>query len=430
MSSNFVKYRGVYTESGWFEDAIVELDNQGNLLCLHAEAPHPIHDSVAGWALPGFYNGHSHAFQYALGGRVESLAQGKESDDFWSWRERMYQVAQTIDLESLKTLAMALYKEMYDSGYRQVTEFHYLHHKTDGHPFSEKAAMAEALVYAATEVGLKISVVPVYYRNGGFGLEARREQIRFLSKSLDDYRQLVSDVENICSKYPGASWGVGVHSLRAADPHEIQELFSSYPRSVVKHIHIAEQIAEVDECLQKWGQRPVEWLLNHVEVDQSFALVHATQLNQQELEGIVASKATVVICPTTEANLGDGFFPFLEYQNFGGAWTIGSDSQATICPFEELRFLDYGQRLLHRKRNIVCRQGGDESGEILYRQAQLGGQRAAGVGEPCLGFKIGEPFRPVILNGDEVRFQNLQKEQLLSAAIFSPGRKPLLIDPN
>lgn len=420
-----LQLRGLLTSQGWVSDPIVTLSESGALLGVDSKSQNPIDAKINGYALPGFYNGHSHAFQYALGGLVENLAPGQEGDDFWSWRNKMYELALSIGPEELEEIGFQLYSEMRRKGYRQVTEFHYLHHQQDGQRYANLAETAEALIRAAERSRMKITVVPVYYRAGGFAKEATAMQRRFLFSNLDEYWRLVESVQSACQKSIWANYGVGVHSLRAASAEEVIELFNAAPSLVPKHIHIAEQVKEVDESQQVLGARPVEWLLANVDVDERFSLVHATHLTKKECEDLAESGANVVLCPSTEANLGDGFFPFVDYRRQKGRWTIGSDSHASVDPLEELRWLDYGQRLLHQKRNIVCQEGGEDSGNKLYHEALLGGHVAAGdSGELFLA--VGQKFDPIIVSAESARFSHGHLDRILSTLIYSPGDRPLI----
>ncbi|CAM2068383.1 formimidoylglutamate deiminase [Sulfidibacter corallicola] len=391
------RFDGILTEQGWLEPGFVIADGDGRLLSVSNRAPHDGEpcDRIPGFAVPGFRNAHSHAFQYAMAGLGEHLR--GEADDFWSWREAMYDLALRVDLDQMEAIAAMVYAEMLRHGYTAVAEFHYLHHDRDGSLYPRPAAMAQRLMRAADAVGIALTLVPMYYRLGGFGRGALPEQRRFLSGSVDAYQGLVEDARSCAEAFERVRVGVGVHSLRAAEPDEIRRIFGEAPESAPRHLHIAEQVREVDECLRHLGRRPVAWLLDEVPVDHRFHLVHATHVAEFEWRGILERGAHVVLCPSTEGNLGDGFFPIRDYHRAGGSWSIGTDSHIGLSPMEELRWLDYGQRLNDRRRNVLCTRAGDDSGDQLFRTAFEGGRAA--MGEPGgAWFPTGEPFDAVILD--------------------------------
>lgn len=302
-----------------------------------------------GWHLPGIANLHSHAFQRAMAGMAER--QGDPNDSFWTWRETMYAMAARFSPEHLRAVAAQLYVEMLEAGFTRVCEFHYLHHAPDGKAYAEPAAMSQALIEAAQETGIRLTLLPVLYMQGGFDGRALSERQRRFGHTLEDYLRLFHHLH--AQQNPMLRVGCALHSLRAVAPDAMREVLSALPRQTPVHIHIAEQQAEVDECVAVRGARPVEWLLDHAEVDQHWTLVHATHLDAAEVAGIAQSQAVVAICTTTEANLGDGLFPLRDYLDAGGRWGVGSDSHVSVSPVEELRWLEYGQRLIRQRRNIA-----------------------------------------------------------------------------
>ena len=412
-----IKVQNLWTPLGWVEDTVFELNSQNKILYRSIERSSSL-PLVRGWVIPSFKNSHSHAFQYAMGGLSENLKMGHTQDDFWSWRENMYQLALTITPDKMLEIATSLYKNMKKSGYGHVTEFHYLHNDVCGNRYSNPAEMAETLIEAARRVGIGITVVPVFYKNSDFDTEALLEQRRFISRSVSDYVRLVDAVEQACREYERARVGIGVHSLRAASQNEVKEIFGYYQSTTVpKHIHISEQTKEVQACQLKWGVRPVEWLLENVNLNSSFHLVHATHMVEEEILGTTRSKAHVVLCPTTEANLGDGIFPLGRFLEEEGSWSIGSDSHICISPMEELRWLDYAQRLSQQKRNTVCQKGGEDSGELLFAAAFRGGVSAAGLNITD-ELAEGSYFDALHIEPTE-RFSHGQTERILSTLIFA-----------
>ncbi|MCL1634296.1 formimidoylglutamate deiminase [Luteimonas sp. SX5] len=314
-----------------------------------------------GWTLPGIANLHSHAFQRAMAGMAER--QTHPEDSFWTWRETMYRMAARFGPETLHAVAAQLYAEMLEAGYTTVCEFHYLHHAPDGRPYDDPAAMSRALIAAARDTGIRMTLLPVLYMTGGFDGRALSERQRRFGHSIEGYLRLFETLS--AEQGPALRIGCALHSLRAVPPEAMREVLQALPQDTRVHIHIAEQIGEVQDCTAIRGGRPVEWLLANAQVDPRWTLVHATHLTPAEVRGIARSGATVAICPTTEANLGDGLFPLRDYLAANGAWGIGSDSHISVSPVEELRWLEYGQRLDTRHRNIAVRADSPSVGRTL-----------------------------------------------------------------
>ncbi|MFS8136951.1 MAG: formimidoylglutamate deiminase [Thermomonas sp.] len=325
-------------------------------------------ETATGWSLPGVANLHSHAFQRAMAGLAER--QTNPSDSFWTWRETMYAMAARFDPDLLHAVACQLYVEMLEAGYTRVCEFHYLHHAPDGQPYAQADAMSQALLRAARETGIRITLLPVLYMTGGFDGRALSSRQQRFGHDVDAYLQLLDILRR--EEDEGVRIGCALHSLRALPEASMYEVLAALPDDSRVHLHISEQTAEVEECLALRGARPVQWLLDHAEVSAQWTLVHATHLDDAEVQGIARSGATVAICTSTEANLGDGFFPLRAYLDVegldaGGRWGIGSDSNSSISPVEELRWLEYGQRLRTRQRNIAVSADVPSVGETLLR---------------------------------------------------------------
>ena len=325
-------------------------------------APIATHTS-RGWDLPGIANLHSHAFQRAMAGLAET--QTNSADSFWTWRETMYAMAARFDPDLLHAVACQLYVEMLEAGYTSVCEFHYLHHAPDGHPYAQADAMSQALLRAARETGIRITLLPVLYMTGGFDGRALTPRQQRFGHGVDAYLRLLGTLRNEQSE--GVRIGCALHSLRAVPEAAMREVLAALPGDSRVHVHVSEQTAEVEECLALRGARPVQWLLDHAEVTSRWTLVHATHLDAAEVHGIARSGATVAICTTTEANLGDGLFPLRDYLDAGGAWGVGSDSNSSISPVEELRWLEYGQRLTTRRRNVAVSPAVPSVGETLLQ---------------------------------------------------------------
>lgn len=323
----------------------------------------PVRALPNGWELPGIANLHSHAFQRAMAGLAERRTD--PADSFWTWRETMYRFAGRFDPDSLRAVAAQLYAEMLEAGYTSVCEFHYLHHAPDGTPYANPAAMSQALVDAARETGIRLLLLPVLYMTGGFDGRALRERQKRFGHDVDSYLRLIDGLRS--QGDATFATGCALHSLRAVPPDAMRAVLDALPADMRIHIHIAEQVPEVDECIAQRGARPVHWLLDNAPVDARWTLVHATHLDADEIGGIARSRATVALCPTTEANLGDGLFPLQAFLDAGGRWGIGSDSHVSVSPVEELRWLEYGQRLVTRRRCIAVADGLESVGETLVR---------------------------------------------------------------
>ena len=327
---------------------------------------HPIAtETPRGWALPGIANLHSHAFQRAMAGMAER--QTDPNDSFWTWRETMYAMAARFDPDLLHAVASQLYVEMLEAGYTTVCEFHYLHHAPDGQPYAQADAMSQALLRAARDTGIRITLLPVLYMTGGFDARPLSERQRRFGHEVDAYLSLLDMLR--ADESDTVRIGCALHSLRAVPPAAMREVLAGLPQDSRIHIHIAEQTAEVDECVAVRGARPVQWLLDNAPVDARWTLVHATHLDDAEVHGIARSGATVAICTTTEGNLGDGLFPLRDYLDAGGRWGVGSDSHISVSPVEELRWLEYGQRLRAQRRNIASSMRSPSVGMTLLEGA-------------------------------------------------------------
>ena len=389
-------FRGLLTENGWLENASVRVNEEGRIVSVNAnEAADEFIDALA---LPGFQNAHSHAFQYVMAGLTENRSGGGSADNFWSWRHRMYDIALGINPDEMQEIATWLYREMVRFGYTSVAEFHYLHHDPNGISYENPAEMGERLIAAAADAGIRITLIPMYYNQGSFGKAPSADQRRFLSPNPDAYYTLLEASRKAVANYDNARLGTGIHSLRAVTADHLKEIPSTTDKHLPFHIHIAEQLKEVQDCLAHNGQRPVEWLMENIEVSPRFHLVHATHLTDQEVASIAASGAHVVLCPSTEGNLGDGIFRLNDFMKAGGRWSIGTDSHIGLDPFEELRLLDYGQRLITHRRDTFLRGEGGDAGLNAIQMAWTSGKAA--MGEPDVNgfFEKGKPFDAMLID--------------------------------
>lgn len=411
-------FKALLQNDGWLSPAFVSTDQHGLIIHLSDKPEENIqYEKVNGYAIPGFQNAHSHAFQYAMGGIAEKHQKSAMADDFWSWREAMYKVALTINPEQLEAIATMLYAEMVRHGYTHVAEFHYLHHDKDGKPYQNLAEMGERLVAAAQNAGIKITLVPMFYQQGGFGIAPQAHQRRFISSTIEDYYSLLEATKTLVSSHPHATYGFGIHSLRAVAPKDVIRSLREVDPKLPVHIHISEQLKEVEDAVSFLGKRPVEWLLDNAEVNEKYHLVHATHLDRSEVKGIAQSKAHVVLCPSTEGNLGDGIFPLKEFQESGGKWSIGTDSHIGLNPLEELRLLDYGQRLTTHHRNTFTSINQGDSAAYAIKQSLISGRAAMG-NQNTSYFSIGQPLDAVIYDASSPLIASSKLENILPTIIY------------
>ncbi|NCT68604.1 MAG: formimidoylglutamate deiminase [Rhodanobacteraceae bacterium] len=376
MPAYFADY--AWLPHGFAADVRVDVDHAA----LHAtttQAARGEAERLGRYVVPGMPNLHSHAFQRAMAGLAERRG-GNSEDSFWTWREVMYAFAGRVGPDDLRAIAAQLYVEMLKAGYTQVCEFHYLHHQPDGTPYADPAAMSLALVEAAREAGIGLTLLPTLYMTGGFDGRPLSERQRRFGHDVDGFLRLVERLRVLES--PTLRVGIALHSLRAVPEEALRVVLEAVQQMdgrMPVHIHIAEQIGEVQDCLALRNAQPVEWLLDHAEVDRRWCLVHATHLTEAETRRLAATGAVAGLCPTTEANLGDGLFPLRAYLDAGGALGVGSDSHISVSPVEELRWLEYGQRLITRHRNVSASAAVPSSGETLLAHALAGGAQASGV---------------------------------------------------
>lgn len=410
-------FKGLLTTNCWIENATVEVDEMGKIVSIEKDSSINA-EFVNGFALPGFQNAHSHAFQYAMAGLAELHEGSGTPDDFWSWRNAMYNLALTISPEQLEAIAAMLYAEMVRHGYTAVAEFHYLHHDKNGKAYANVAELGECLISAAKKAGIHITLVPMFYQQGGFGKPAEEKQRRFISKTIDDYNKLLESSIEASKHYKNANVGIGIHSLRAVNGDDIKTVCNNLKNDIPFHIHVSEQLKEIEDCLSFYGKRPAQWLLDNCNVNDNYHLVHATHLDDNEVHGIAKSKANVVLCPSTEGNLGDGLFRFNDFKNFGGNWSIGTDSHVGLNPFEELRILDYGQRLTTHKRNTYFKKNNGDSGFNAIEMAYKTGKKAMGqISEEF--FEIGKSFDAVIMDANSPLIATSSTKNLCNTFVYS-----------
>ena len=413
--------QSLWTADGWQENMVVTTNAHGRITHISAyndQEPLLNREHVQGWCIPSITNAHSHAFQYAMAGVAERRTKNK-NDSFWAWRESMYSIANQINPEQLKAIATRAYSQMVTQGFREVVEFHYLHHlanPTSLRPMDTEMAMA--LVEASAIAGIDLTIVPIYYKQGGFGKAAQPEQRRFVWQDVEHYISFCDHLSTKIGKQDHVRMGLGVHSIRAADKDDLAAIADeANRRKCIFHIHIAEQMQEVNQCLDHFGARPVEWLLDNISVEENIHLVHATHVSDSELQKIQEKRCTVIICPTTEANLGDGIFPFAKFKDLGGSWAIGTDSHVCTNAFMELQLLEYGQRLQNQKR-LVGLKNGELLADDLWYEALIGGNRSAGksLKQP---WTKGDHFAATVINPNHPQLGARSKALALSTCIFA-----------
>ena len=403
----------------WARDVLLGADAQGAWIQVQPDcstADRVGAEVLAGPVLPGVVNAHSHAFQRAIAGLTERSAAGH--DDFWSWRDRMYAAALRISPEQLEAVATFLYTELLRGGYTQVCEFHYLHNAPDGQAYTDPAEMSLALVRSAQKTGIGLTLLPTLYMRSGFGAAGLRDDQRRFASTPESVLRIAETVRKVGAS-PRITAGVALHSLRAVDEGALRETVQAARAAALPvHIHIAEQQQEVDDCVRHHGRRPIEWLLEQAELDASWNLVHATQATASELQALQRTGASIVLCPGTEANLGDGVFDLPAWLGAGGRWSVGSDSHVCRSWTEELRLLEYSQRFVLRQRNVASRSAQREStAAVLLEGALHGGTPASGVA--MAGIAIGQQADFSILDADASSLAGIPAGHLLDALIFS-----------
>lgn len=412
-----------WVDGAWARDVLLGVDAHGAWMQVQPDcstAGRAGAEVLAGPLVPGVVNAHSHAFQRAIAGLTERSAAGH--DDFWSWRDRMYAAALRISPQQLEAVATFLYTELLRAGYTQVCEFHYLHNATDGQAYADPAEMSLALVRAAQSTGIGLTLLPTLYMRSGFGAAGLREDQRRFASTPESVLRIAETVRQVGAASPRITAGVALHSLRAVDAGALRETAqAARAAGLPVHIHVAEQQQEVDDCVRRHGRRPVEWLLQHAGLDARWNLVHATQATASELQALQRTGASIVLCPSTEADLGDGVFHLPAWLGAGGRWSIGSDSHVCRSWTEELRLLEYSQRFVLRQRNVASRSARREStAAVLLEGALDGGTAASGVA--MAGIAVGQRADFSVLDASASALAGIPAGHLLDALVFSsPG---------
>jgi formimidoylglutamate deiminase len=397
---------------GWHDDVLVSLAD-GAIITVETGVPAGDAECFAGAGVPGLPNLHSHSFQRGMAGLAER--RGPSADSFWTWREVMYRFLDRLTPDDIEAIAAFAFAEMLEAGFTAVGEFHYLHHGPDGRPYANIAETAERIAAAAVETGIGLTLLPVYYRYGNFGGAPLAPGQRRFVNDRDGFEQLVEGSARAVSAVPDAALGIAPHSLRAVALDDLRWLVERWSHGPM-HIHVSEQVKEVEDCLAAHGRRPIELLYETVAVNERWCLIHATHAKPNEVDLILQSRAVAGLCPVTEANLGDGVFDMTGFLGRGGSFGVGSDSLIRVSAAEELRALEYAQRLKHRSRNALGEEG-RSTGRRLHDLACAGGAQALGrkIGAIAPGFRADI----VVLDRDHPSLAAAEGDILVDGWIFS-----------
>jgi formimidoylglutamate deiminase len=404
--------------TGWARGVLMQWDDAGMLTRVEVGHEPGAHPRAAGPVLPGMPNVHSHSFQRAMAGLAE--VRGHPTDDFWTWREEMYRLVRLVEPEDIEAITAHLYVEMLKHGYTTVAEFHYLHNDREGRPYEDRAELANCIVTGASAAGIALTLLPVLYAHGGFGHRALAPaQQRFRS----DPASIIELLRELASWHlpsPLLRLGVAPHSARAVDAlllTEMVDLATGLDPRMPIHMHVSEQQGEVAECLATHGTTPLAWIADLVQLDDRWTLIHSTHLTALEMRTAAKARACLGLCPVTEANLGDGIFDFVPWFELQGPWGIGGDSHVSVSPFEELRALEYSQRLRLRVRNVASAEDRPDVAANLWNAAAAGG--AQSVAHPVGALAPGRRADFVVLDREDADFEGLPASACLAVAMFS-----------
>lgn len=408
---------------GWERNAVLTVGRDGDIRAVETGVSS---DGAECFdvGLPGVVNAHSHAFQRTMAGLAEY--RGGSHDTFWTWRDAMYRFATILTPEDQRVISAYLQVELLKQGFTSLAEFHYLHNRQDGSPYACRAEMSLATIEAAKMTGMGLTHLPVLYMTAGFDGAPLSSRQGVFRNDVGTFLDILETVDKAAVGNANIAVGVAAHSLRAVPAQPLSELVAAHRRrnaSSPFHIHIAEQTGEVEDCLKHRGQRPVEWLLDHADVDSHWTLVHATHVTADEIAGLANCRAIAAICPTTEGNLGDGIFPLPDFLGVGGRIAIGTDSHVSVSPWEELRWLEYVQRLVHRSRNIGATAAVPHTGVSLFMQKQRSAPDVTGrnVGHIVPGARADL----IVLDNSAVQFEGRTPDQQVDTAIFGGMQNPV-----
>lgn len=398
--------------TGWSSDVRISIEG-GRIAAIESGVQAEASDEHHAIGLPGLPNLHSHAFQRGMAGLTE--IKGTSSDSFWTWRDLMYRFVGRMTPEDVAAITAQAYVEMLEAGFTRVGEFHYLHHDISGTPYGNIGELAERIVSSARDSGIGLTLLPVFYAHAGFGGRAPAGGQRRFINSVDQFGRLIEASRRAVATHEGAVLGIAPHSLRAVTPDELRAIAPLAGNGPI-HIHVAEQVKEVEDCISWSGLRPVQWLLEHMPVDRRWCLIHATHMTDEETQRMAASGAVAGLCPITEANLGDGIFNAPAFFRAGGHFGVGSDSNVLIGAADELRQLEYSQRLALRARNVLATDSMSSTGRVLFEGALAGGSQALGTGS---GLAPGNPADIFSLDAAHVALAGRSGDALLDSWVFS-----------
>jgi formiminoglutamate deiminase len=416
MANSKLHFAKALTSDGWHQDVAISMDAGG--IITRVENGVNAMASVRGAAVPAMPNVHSHAHQRLMLGLAERAGPG--TDTFWTWREVMYHFALKLDPEDLDAVAAQLYVEMLKGGYALVGEFQYLHHAPDGSPYADRAELSMRCLAAAERAGIAITMLPAFYTYGGFGGQPPVAGQRRFINSLDGFLKIRARLQGTLEGSPLRRIGVAPHSFRAVTPELLKELLASIPESDPVHIHVAEQTREVDESLASYGRRPVETLLDFADGERIFCAIHATHMTEVETAGLAKAGVVAGLCPMTEANLGDGIFPARQFLGEGGSFAIGTDSQINVSVADDLRQLEYSQRLRDRERNVLADAPGRSTGRRLFDLALKGGAKA--LAQPVGAIEVGRRADICVLDTAHPVLEGRDGDALIDSWIFAGGQ--------
>lgn len=418
QSAHSLFFRRALLPQGWAGNVRITVAG-GAVMAVETDAVQAPGEADLGVVLPGLSNVHSHAFQRAMAGLTEERGPN-EGDDFWSWRALMYRFLDRGGPEEIEAITALAFAEMLEGGFTRVGEFHYLHNDPDGRAYADRGELAGRIAAAAEATGIALTLLPVFYAHAGFGgTPPAHGQRRFIN-DIDGFATLMDESRRIASALPDAVVGVAPHSLRAVTPGEIAAVVPMAGDGPV-HIHAAEQTKEVQDCLDWSGARPVQWLLDNVGLDRRWCLIHATHLTADETTRMARSGAVAGLCPVTEANLGDGIFPAVDFFAQGGAFGVGTDSNVLIDAAGELRALEYSQRLTRRGRAVLADKEASTGG-TLYRRALAGGAQATG---GTTGIAVGQAADFVSLETDDLAYAGRSDDALLDSLVFAGPKRAI-----
>ncbi|MFT5138569.1 MAG: formimidoylglutamate deiminase [Lysobacterales bacterium] len=419
MAATRIYCRQALLVDGWRNDVLLEVDSNGLIGSISSGLPGSADVQLCGTVIPGMPNVHSHGFQRMISGLTGGGAES--TGNFWGWREAMYRFANKITSEQLEVCMAWVYAEMLMAGYTACAEFHYLHHQPDGGAYSQRAETSLRILSAADSSGIAVTLLPVLYSVSGFGQMSTGHEQRRFSNKLDEYLEILQTCRKAIDGQSLHCLGIAPHSLRAVHSEELKNLLESISTERMPiHIHIAEQAAEVEASKEYLGARPVEWLLNNVALDQNWCLVHATHMLESERLDAAATGVVAGLCPTTEADLGDGFFDTAAWLREGGRFGIGSDSNLRISVSDELRMLEYSERLRQERRNILCTDF-QSCGRFLYEHAATSGAQA--LGQHCGVIETGRRADLVELDNSHPLLVGRQEDAILDSLVFAGGRE-------